>query len=201
MECMLRICGAIDERDICTTMPVVGFPWHNLPADLAEMDHKGKPFIELQHGTPAYAVEQGLMTPDQIREYTCFAFLRNPFDRFISAHSHSQTGLLLQVQFRERVLKDLELQLLTRPSVDYFIYEDKLVCEPLQFSDFKNEVNRMIRYIGGHEFDLIPRINSSRGRIKGLDMMEYYDEETEAHTRNRFAEDFLLFDELGVHNG
>jgi len=76
---LLRTCGDFDARDVCSRQPyassrtmIITHPGHNV--DVVDAYTKQSCI----HFTPTDAIKWGLVTLEQLREYQCFAFFRDP---------------------------------------------------------------------------------------------------------------------------
>ena len=75
----LRLSGIFDENDILIAQPFpatrtarIEIPAYNIGNYTSD---------EVNHMTPQAAIDAGFITLEQLREYDCYAFLRNPRDR------------------------------------------------------------------------------------------------------------------------
>jgi len=76
---LLRSCGDFNQSDICARQPYAStrtveiyHPGHNVELIDARSD------MSLIHFTPTEAIENALITLEQLREYKCFALFRDP---------------------------------------------------------------------------------------------------------------------------
>lgn len=196
IEMMLRICGGIDSRDICTPLPYFGLPGFNIPPAI-NYDPTDDRFVLTTHGTPEDAVGWGLMTVAQLQTYRMFAFVREPLDRYVSAMAHAFGPHLFEDQAIEHVKAGKSLKLLGRPTTKYFMNDGAPIpTEALDFDNIQTELHKMIQVIGGFAFPVIPKVNTSRGRDPDVPMMDYYDTETEQTIRTRYTEDIALYNTM-----
>lgn len=223
---MLRICGVFNDEDYAT--PVAGLPntlpeavvekhrtnTRNLILQQRQQKANGAPVAEdeeslnlyvdasmssyLAHLTPQQALDDNLITMEQLREYRCYAYLRDPLDRQVSAYAHMLGSWALPEMFKQSV-KDgkINFGLLNRPQADYFYVDGEQVVEPLNFKDYANELRRMISLVGGYHFERIPKLNNSAGRPKDTTLEDYYTPALKRKIREHFAVDTELFKQIG----
>ncbi len=172
-EVMLRLSGAFDPAaDILT-----GTREWELPSCNINEDHvDGRDPINFAHLTPTHAVELGILTPEQLREYNCYGYLRKPTSRFISAYMHMQRGDrgrwtkhgLQPKQYWERRIKDcmphMGGEIIGRSQVDWFFHEGEQVVTPLDFHEYQNELRMIIESVDGYCPQEIPKLNNARYR-------------------------------------
>lgn len=203
-EFMLRLCGAFDERDIMTQAPLGQFPAFNI--DNKDVNDGVLPaWINGAHMTPQEIVGLGLMTVDQIREYDCYAFMREPRRRHLSGvvhalgrHStpkrvHSNMNKTLAQMDGHPRQKQL-LGLVTIPQADYLYVNGELLIEPLDFGNFESELRRIIKRVGGLDFPIIPRMNQRRSR--DFTPEEFWTPEYIERFEHSYHEDIRLYNAL-----
>jgi hypothetical protein len=198
-ETLLRLSNVFTKEDYLS--PISGLPYH-IPEDLfnffyadrfkAIMEGPGKldnpafakaaahngTLSYLAHMTPKQAIKYKFVTLEQLKSYKCFAFLRDPFDRNLSAFSFQVGVSTIPDMYKDAVKSGRfsKNSLLFRPQTEYFLVDGEQVCEPLMFDDYANELRRMIEVVGGYKFDEIPYLNSSRSRNSGYTKEDYQDE-------------------------
>lgn len=144
---VLRLSGIFDENDIMIAQP---FPATRtaaieLPAYNADVP---------DHITPTQAIEQGFITLEQLREYDCFAFLRDPYERFVACRA------ALQID-RNGVLHDPNgrgLRRVAPPQFEFFFVGDEQVVTPLDFGNYEQEIRTMMSSLGAYEQMDVPQI-------------------------------------------
>lgn len=164
-EFMLRMCGAFDEeQDIMTEYTVGRFPETNIKCTGNKLIENGP------HLTPQAALELGLMTMDQFREYDCYAFMREPKKRHVSACAHGMGRNAMPPEITRYVEADIyesilhpharkRLGLLTIPQSEYFYVNGEIVVEALDTAHLERDLRRMIKRVGGVHLPVIPRMN------------------------------------------
>lgn len=92
------------------------------------------------HTTPLQAITFNLITFEQLLEYNCFAFFRNPKDRFYSARNHGLS------------IKEMQKQL------DFFFIKNKQIVTILNYNDYDNELRKMLKVLNC-TYGEIPKLN------------------------------------------
>lgn len=202
-EIMLRLCGVFDPMEaIMSSSIFFELEYTNLPDNI---EHPPVPdaFFARQrvsrrciHWGPNEAIEGGLITLDQLREYKTYAFIREPKSRCISAFAHMAGTRIIPEMMKENVRNNYFWGLAGKPQVDFLLVDGELVVKPLFFDDFDNELRRMIADIGGHYFPEIPYINKNPYRDPSLTMQPYMDVHTHKIIERRYADDFKLYHSL-----
>ena len=162
-EVMLRLSNAFDlAQDTLTATKEFELPHINrLPGGSDDMNWA--------HATPQQLIDLGVMTIEQLREYSCYAFVRPIEGRFVSAYLHASRSHLWgragvqPEQFIER-WRDKQpmfslIEIIGRPQTDWFFVGDEQVTTPLDFADYENELRYLLALLGGNQFEEIPRIN------------------------------------------
>lgn len=166
---MLRMCGAFNEQDVMAPVNVGKFAGHNVGWDLRDFREKGDLYLRAMHMTPAECVEAGYITKDQLREYNCYAFVRNPYDRITSGLFHvcgAHAGKEQIVGIVNKIIDGAEFEraksvdLVTLPQHHYFFIDGEQVVEPLDFRKYEAETRKMIEVVGGIDFPVFPRMNA-----------------------------------------
>ena len=148
-EFMLRMCGAFNDEDIMTVLGIGQFPAVNI-IDARTQMRAGQEVAEAfkfgPHMTPQNVIDAGLLTLDQIREYDCYAFVREPKARHLSGCVHSigrhSTPVLIHRLLDQTLHPKVErtLGLLTIPQKTYFEVDGERVVTPLDFRNFETEL-------------------------------------------------------------
>ena len=131
----------------------------------------------IAHMTPSEAIAEGFITIEQLREYKCFAFLRNPRDRYVSSIHHALGSHLITPGMLENQLVNgtvKKLGMLGRNQTDYFFVDGEQVTEALDFRNYVSEIHRMLTLVEGHHPPFIPRINPSKKRDKDISVDEWF---------------------------
>jgi len=192
-EIILRLCGAIDRRDISTGHQTIGLPSYNIPEALAQK-LSGSGFME--HMTPSLAIKYGLLTEQQLQEYHCVATIRKPASRWRSALGH--IGLVTP-EDSIRMLESktsLPLEILEVPQSEYFMYKDELVCEPLWFDILENEIKQLMQSLGIKPLDDIPKLNASSIKKTDTPLSEFIPNHLRPAFQSRFKSDIKLYKHL-----
>lgn len=189
VELMLRLNGAISDIDVCTSEMSVSLTNKNIPDRvLAELETGSG---ELQHMRPIDAVNFGLLTEQQLKEYQCYATLRSPLDRWRSILGHA--GINDLDSALEALKTDRHFGVIERPQYDYFSYKDKLICKPLLFKNINEELRRFAKLF---DIDLpheIPVINKNSLLNKMAPLRDYVPDELKNKFMGRFANDVRLY--------
>lgn len=153
----------------------------------------------LTHMTPSQAVQHGLLTEAQVREYTCYAALRDPYSRAISGYAHIHANVIPLINpesFAASVKKNADYGLLQKPQVDYFYHDGEMVATPVNFGDFKNAINAIVNDVGGMPFPVLPNFNKSRGKERDDNRENYIDNNPEVKDilKTRLADDIALYE-------
>lgn len=178
---VMYLSGLFDDQDILTGAPVLGFTSVNVP----DGEH-------WRHNTPQQAIDLGLITKAQLEAYTCVAVLRDPMDRYRSAYTHSewQTGAV-----QTEIKRHKDLGILNRPVVDYFHVDGIRVCDPILFSDFDNEIRRVMADLGGPTFPVIPRINTTEQKLD-RQLSDFLDASSQALVAQALKPDIDFFNSI-----
>lgn len=142
---MLRLSGIFDENDIMMAQP---FPATrtvdiNLPAyNLGEYSS-----LTVNHFTPSDAIEAGYITLEQLREYDCYAFLRDPEERFIATRAAMQMNRNGKAFTPLRPYRGKPAP----PQYEFFYVGDEQVATPLDFNNYENEIRMLLDKLGGYK--------------------------------------------------
>ena len=156
---VLRFCGVFDENDILIAQPFpatrtarIEVPSYNLG------EYRSG---NVNHMTPQMAMDAGFITLEQLREYDCYAFLRNPRDRFMAIRASMQItrdGMFAKPGTRVAGL--------AHPQHEFFFVSDEQVVTPLDFESYEEEVKMLVKQLGGYQHMDIPAIvNEPRPRM------------------------------------
>ena len=148
---VLRFADVFDENDILIAQPFpatrtarIELPAHNLGEYTS-----GK----VNHMTPQEAMDAGFITLEQLREYDCYAFLRNPRDRFMAVRASmqvSRNGMFAKPG--KRVAGE------AKPQHTFFFVGDEQVVTPLDFDRYGDELKMLVEKLGGHKHMDLPYI-------------------------------------------
>lgn len=148
---MLRLSGIFDENDIMIAQPfpatrtaAIELPSHNLG------DHST---AAANHMTPQRAIDAGFITLEQLREYDCYAFLRDPEQRYLASRASMQMDRNGNIAMPGRRKSGV-----APPQFEFFYVGDELVVAPLDFDHYEDEVRNLIRKLGGTEHMDVPQV-------------------------------------------
>lgn len=170
-EVVLRMAVAFGSGDVLTRMPQRGLPARNMPA---AHDVNGPP-IYGNHYTPLDAINFGLMTEQQLRDYDCFCFMRDPLERYVSAFIagagvpiHPDAFIRIRAKLNER-----DMGILTNDPETYTHWNGEELVKALDFSNYESNVRRLITLLGGIQPAELPNLNPNRNRPPGVRSSEY----------------------------
>jgi len=185
----LRCSGAFDEEDILSGMGEHGFA----PTD--GLLTEPRDIVTQAHYTPAQAVEHGLITLEQLREYKTVSFIRNPYDRQLSAYIHG-VGIVCDPTYIKRLIKDAPRRgILQAQQSDWFYIDGELVVEPMLFNDYESHLRELLAYVGGIDFPIIPPMNARNAAKKEYTMEEWMNPEFMAFIEDKYARDIELYED------
>lgn len=186
--------------------------WHlsgiNLPP---EPDPLSKTW---RHATLQALVDHGVLTDEQLRTYDIYAFVRNPYERFVSGYYHTtmvgdlgKSGLNAQQFLDRRKLypgksEYFTPQIVGRPQHLWFTYKGRRVVKPLCFDHYDDEIRFMLKRCGGWIFPEIPVINRSQAdyRCASRPTVKQWGAELALHPEikkeieHEYKEDFDLYE-------
>ena len=148
---MLRLSGIFDENDILARQPFLGT--RSVLIQLPNYNIQSGEKHKVGHFTPEDAVKYGYMTLEQVREYDCYAFLRNPEKRFMASRSS-----MMHDRYGNPAMPGKSVEGPAPPQYKFFYIGDELVTTPLDFDDYDNELRRLIESLGGYHHNDYPRI-------------------------------------------
>ena len=189
----LRICGAFDGDDTLSGMQEHGLkPSKNLSQDVVK-------YTTFAHFTPKQAIDEGLITLDQLREYKSVAYIREPFKRTLSAIIH-QTGRFCDPTYitgyiehgQEYIAKNT---LLNRPQSAWFYVDGELILEPMLMDNHELHLRSMIDYVGGISFPMLPALNGRGNTRSNYAMEEWLTPEFIAFVNDKYADDIVLYNQ------
>ena len=168
-EFLLRMSGAFD----LTTDSFTQQHWARLPA--INPTWPSGVSVNWAHATPQQLIDHGVLTIQQLREYACYAFLRPMEDRFVSSCLHGMKagnwgrldsmGLKPEAFMKRwRRMDNLVIKgrsIVGRPQVDWFFVGDEQVVTPLNFTNYDDELKKVLASVSGHVFGEIPRLNAN----------------------------------------
>lgn len=128
---MLRMAGVFDNDDLLIKQRFVG----TRTADLALPTHnlEGVP----DHLTPEGAIEEGYITLEQLREYNCFAFLRDPEERYYASR------IAMVMNRHGEVSNGQPLEKPHRSQFEYFLVNGEQVVTSLDFGSYNDGIRHM----------------------------------------------------------
>jgi len=146
----LRLSGIFDQDDIMSAQP---FPaTRTARIELPEYNLNGHKTYLVDHMNPAEAIEAGFITLEQLREYNCYAFLREPEERFYAAEVCMQINRHGQIA----ALEDLG-ELTAPPQHTYFFVDGEQVVTPLDFGHLEMEMKFVLSELGATQTE-IPQV-------------------------------------------
>jgi len=141
---MLRLSGIFDENDIMVQQPFlatrtaeISLPGYNLGEYSS---------IAVTHMTPASAIEAGFITLEQLREYDCYAFLRDAEERFIAVRANLQMN-----RYGKLLPMNRPMPFAPPPQYKFFYVGDEQVVTPLDFNNYENEIRMLLDKLGGYK--------------------------------------------------
>jgi len=188
----LRICGAFDDSDTLSGMPTHGL---KQSIDLPYAEHDWV-IVENAHATPEKAIELGLITIEQLREYRTLAFIRDPYRRTLSAFIHAVGRFCDPSYIKHHIEKHSPTEpdgLLTRGQSAWFYVDGELVVQPMLMDNYENNLREMIRYVDGIEFPVIPSMNARHRARDAYPIDEWISPEFIDHVKTRYAQDIELY--------
>lgn len=199
---ILRMCGAFDDRDIMTEVPLGRFPEVNICVN-NDLSIENGP-----HMTPQKAFDLGLMTMEQFREYDCYAFIREPKRRHLSACTHAigrHAMPKMISRYVEADIKQMELHpkarkrlgLLTIPQAEYFYVNGEIVVEACDTTHLERDLRRIIKRAGGIDFPCIPSMNARAAvRLDVEERRNVWEESDIERFEKVYAEDIRLYNSI-----
>jgi len=163
----LRMAGVFDDKDIMSMQPFLGTRTARF-----EMPHRnlnGRNTWKVDHMTPQEAIDEGYITLDQLREYDCYAFLRNPEDRYLAAR------VAMQINRYGAISKGDNPKPMSGtcpPQHVFFYVGDEQVVTPLDFDNYEQGLRTMIDKLGGiNHLDLPEVVQQAPAKfIKGREV-------------------------------
>jgi len=215
-ELLLRMTGLFDENDICSGIPLYGVKAINVEESVRPLNRRGRGQgvrtmdewpIGSMHATPTEAVDDGLITEAQLTAYACYATMRDPLDRAVSAFAHhARHAALINQPDVLKVYLDTEgskNNILVIPQTDYFLHNGIQVCTPLDFSDFQTSIRTMIANLllhpnagPGINFPMMPNFNKTPGKdhATNKETMINSDPVVRAELLGRYVDDIVLYE-------
>lgn len=189
------------EDDYTAPMPAFGI---GDPIVLKKQDPK---LEEIIHATPEIAMRHGLVTMDQLREYECFGYVRDPYARLVSGLVHGM-GPRTIPQLMESQLEDIGYEgivkrftVLVSKQVDYHFANGEQVLTPLLMSDYEANLRMMLKKFGGIDFPIIPHLNSRQVARSHVPKSMFITPILKSIVENHYAEDLELFNEVKRNAG
>ena len=142
---MLRLSGIFDENDIMMAQP---FPaTRTVDINLPEYNLGEYSSLAVAHMTPTEAIEAGFITLEQLREYDCYAFLRDPEERFIASRAAMQMNRNAKAFTPLRPYGGNPHP----PQHTFFYVGDEQVVTPLDFNNYEDEIRMLLDKLGGYK--------------------------------------------------
>jgi len=125
----------------------------------------------------------------------CFAYVRDPIQRYVSAYMYSRRNRANMNDFRSHVAQKNFLSVLHEKQIEFFSLGGKAVIRPLPFDEFKTLLIAMIEMLGGFIGSEIPRFKESPYSLHahGIPTSDWVDEETRELLSRQFPEDVKLY--------
>lgn len=163
-----------------------------------------------QHTLISQAIADKHITKEQANSYCIYAFVRNPWDRFVSAWNHDRRMPIVMSSATKDNLTELIFEgkifhswILNQPQT--YMFENEYNIQPLLYEDYNNEVRRVFNTHGVAD-PAIANINIRRTSPDQLTTQMLVNEESRRYIEHRYAEDFALWnktkkehDALGTH--
>ena len=153
---ILRLSGIFDENDIMIAQPFpstrtanIVLPEYNLGEHQTHL---------VNHMTPTTAMEAGFITLEQLREYDCYAFLREPEERYLASRACMQMNRHGNVAMPGRKVSGV-----APPQFEFFFVEDEQVVTPLDFGNYEQEIRMMLDKLGAYDQMDVPQVTNIFG--------------------------------------
>jgi len=151
---ILRLSGIFDENDIMIAQPfpatrtaIIELPAYNLGEYKSHI---------VNHMTPERAIKAGFITLNQLREYDCYAFLREPEERYLATRSSMQMGRNGNIAMPGRRVAGVP-----PPQFEFFFVEDEQVVTPLDFGNYEQEIRTMLDHLGAYTHMDVPQLRTT----------------------------------------
>jgi len=202
-EFMLRMTDVFTEDDIASGMPGMGqFPALTVPCS-RDMRLNNDPDWEKAarfgpHMNLKVMIEE-LIPEVDIAQYDVYAYLRDPYQRFISScghllHAHPDIDIIWDIA---KSLGNGKEGVLFWPQSPYFKYNGKVVTQPLDFRAYESELRHMIDRVKGVQPPIIPRMNATGRILKSVHTFEdCWTEGAILAVERHYAEDFELYEQF-----
>lgn len=181
---MLRMAGVFDENDILIKQRFAG----TRSADICIPAYNAEGVAD--HITPEGAIEREFITLEQLREYNCFAFLRDPEKRYYA----SRVAMWMN---RHGVISNgRPVESPHKQQFEYFLVNGEQVITPLDFGDYNAGIKRMYNAIDAKfkHMDLVEIANYRDVLIKAQ-IADKYEYNPEQHQM-----DIKLYKEMMLRN-
>lgn len=157
---MLRLSGIFDENDIMMAQP---FPaTRTVDINLPEYNLGEYSSLAVNHMTPVEAIEAGFITLEQLREYDCYAFLRDPEERFIASRAAMQMNRNGKAFTPHRPYGGKPHP----PQYTFFYVDDEQVVTPLDFNNFESEIHMLLEKLDGYKQTDVAQVTRLYHKIK-----------------------------------
>ena len=148
---MLRMSGVFDENDLLIKQRFAGTRTADICVPAYNLE--GVP----DHLTPTGAIEDGYITLEQLREYNCFAFLREPEERY-----HASRIAMVMNRHGE-ISNGRPIEKPHYPQHKYFLVGDEQVVTPLNFESYEDGLKTMLIVLDSPFTHMdVPRIARTR---------------------------------------
>lgn len=155
----LRLSNAFDDDVITSMNPMIGT--RTAKIEMPARNLAGHESHLVDHMLPSEAIEAGFITLEQLREYNCYAFLRNPEDRYLAIRIVEQVnrhGKIAPIGYKPKHPPP--------PQHKYFYVGDEQVVTALDFDEYGDGIRTMIAALGGtNHLDVPEIINTSRPKF------------------------------------
>jgi hypothetical protein len=154
--------------------------------------------VLVTHATPTQAINIGLLTVDQLREYDCYAFLRDPYERYVSAFLHNASVAIWKEDFH-RVTREhgaQNFQILNTPQKPWFFYEGEQVVTPLDFRNYDEELRGLIARCDGFSPNEFFAVNVRKHLIRRRAQEPLLNEEMRSLLRPGLKEDVEFYESV-----
>jgi hypothetical protein len=149
---ILRLSGIFDENDILIAQP---FPaTRSVAINLPAYNLNDHPSHIVNHMTPQKAIDAGFITLEQLRKYDCYAFLRDPTDRYLASRASMQIDRNGNIAMPGRRVSGV-----APPQFEFFFVDDEQVVTPLDFDKYEQETRMLLMKLGGYDHIDIPQIH------------------------------------------